>query len=188
MRMGLEPTCNSFADCCLTNLATSSYCSTAWRSRTFLKHLVRVPFQPMNQRGIKLAEATGIEPATFYQFYGWMENRTPATLITQDNFQDCYPCQLGVSNQLASKRLRNYLRKNRTRTHISNLTFGVLPITLSNFRFLMSVREGSWTPIIGSTIRGNNRYTTRTLLKAGFGPATSALWGQRSTVWTSSTD
>lgn len=30
--------------------------------------------------------------------YGWMENRTPATLITQDNFQDCYPCQLGVPN------------------------------------------------------------------------------------------
>lgn len=33
-------------------------------------------------------------------FYGWMENRTPATLITQDNFQDCYPCQLGVPNQI----------------------------------------------------------------------------------------
>lgn len=167
MRMGLEPTYNSFADCCLTNLATSSYCSTAWRSRTFLKHLVRVPFQPMNQRGIKLAEATGIEPATF---------------LGETVFKTVW-----CANQLASKRLRNYLRKNRTRTHISNLTFGVLPITLSNFRFLMRVREESWTPIIGSTIRGNNRYTTRTLLKAGFGPTTSALWGQRSTVWTSST-
>ena len=95
--------------------------------------------------------------------------------------------QRRVPTSLTSKRLRNYLRKNRTRTHISNLTFGVLPITLSNFRFLMRVREGSWTPIIGSTIQGNNRYTTRTLLKAGFGPATSALWWQRSTVWTSST-
>ena len=166
--MGLEPTCNSFADCCLTNLATSSYCSTAWRSWTFLKHLVRVPFQPMNQRGIKLAEATGIEPATF---------------LGETVFKTVW-----CANQLASKRLRNYLRKNRTRTHTSNLTFVVLPITLSNFRFLMLGVMRELNPHLWIHNPRSYRWTNNTLLKAGFGPATSALWGQRSTVWTSSTD
>ena len=52
-----------------------------------------------------VTEAAGIEPVRRFQFYGWMENRTPATLITQDNFQDCYPCQLGVKLQITCKAL-----------------------------------------------------------------------------------
>ena len=142
-------------------------------------------FYRVKESNLPKTSCKGAVPAdepTRYKVSGSDRNRT-CGLFRGDCFQD------SVERQPHSlpKKLRNYLRKNRTWTHISNLTFGVLPITLSNFRFLMRVREGSWTPIIGSTIQGNNRYTTRTLLKAGFGPATSALWGQRSTVWTSST-
>ena len=142
-------------------------------------------FYRVKESNLPKTSCKGAVPAdepTRYKVSGSDRNRT-CDLFRGDCFQDSLmrqPTRFQKIKKLPSQEqdLNPYFQLNIWRA--TNYT---IQLSFLNARCLSGLEPDPGDP--QSPVLTTD--TIGTLLKAGFGPATSALWGQRSTVWTSST-